>query len=205
VNHKPQPAPQTRANQRNILLHRETLLLFLIITGSVLFVSTVFFFLWGYFKIGFVALSAFLLIFITRKTDAWKIGVECFYFLTFVLSYAFSPWFALLITISAFVLVIKVRPDELNGSLTQIPAVLGVALTARYYALTYGAAITSSQFFFIGLLSFVIWDFLRFIIANKITPQHWVKLFISFLTGFCVNYLYFKTFGYAILKLLLTL
>jgi len=190
--------------QKNILLHRETLIIIAIIIGAIAILSILFSFLWAYFKTVFICLIAFILIVVTRKTDSWKMGIECYYIFTFLLAYAFSPWLAIFVTASAILFVVKFfRPDELHGALTQITAVIGLAFTASHFAAKYGAAITQPQLLFIAILTFVIWDIVRFLVALKISPAHWVKLFASLLTGAFVNYFYYITFAYPLLQFLL--
>jgi len=192
------------SERKNIFLHRETILILLAVFGSILALTLLFFFLWSFFKIGFVCLMAFILIVVVRRTDSWKMGVECYYIIAFLFAYAFSPILAILVTVLAILFVVKVfRPDEFAGSMTQITAIIGMAFTAKYVALKYGATITQPQLLFAGVITFVVWDFIRFLVAVKITPTHWVKLFASLLTGAFVNYFYYVTFAYPLLQFLL--
>jgi hypothetical protein len=191
--------------QKNILLHKETVLIIGLILASLILVSVFFSFLWAQFKFGFVFLLAWLLIVITRRTDSWKMGIECYYVFTLLFAFAFNGWIAFFMSTSALLFVVKFfRPDELQGTLTQISGIAGIAATTHYFSAYYGPAITQSQLLFVGILLFGIWDFVRFLVALKISPAHWVKLFASFITGIFINYFYYITFAYPLLQFLLS-
>ena len=197
---------QTPSKQKNIFLHKETLLIITAIATAIILLSVLFFSLWAYFKIGFVSLLAFILIVVTRRTDSWKMGLECYYFLTFILAYVFSPLFSLILCGLAILFVIKFfRPDELQGGITQILAMTGMAFTAGFLRGHFGLEITKTALLIMGISNFIFWDLFRFIVALKITPAHGVKLFVSWLTGAFANYLYYSTFAYPLFLFLLTI
>jgi len=198
-----EPTFQT-SGKKTLLSQRETVLIIFSVLVCLIISSILFSLLWRFFRIGLVWLLAFLIIVYTRKTDSWKMGLECFYFLTFMLTYALGPLFAASVIFPAFYIVIKIRPDELQGSLTQYFSLSGVMLTTRYFAGLFGPSISPATFLILGTGMFAFWDFMRFLIANKITGQHWVKLFVSYITGVIVNYFYFSTFAYALLQFLLS-
>ena len=187
---------------QNLLFQRETLLIFVAVSISLALTSVIFILLWRFFKIGFVWLFSLILIILTRKMDVWKMGVECFYFLSFMLTYSLGPLFTASIIFPAFYIVIKIRPDELQGSLTHLVSLSGVMLTTKYFAGVFGPNIGTIPFLILGVCMFAFWDFIRFLVASKITGQHWIKLFISFITGIVVNYFYFSTFAYHLLQFL---
>ncbi len=162
-------------------------------------------FLWYYFKAGFIWFLSLIAMLITRKTDSWKMGVECFYFLTFVYAYTFGIVFTIPLYILCMLIVIKLRPDEFNGAVTHMIVLTGLTLTARHLVGIYGTSISHSTFIFLGIGSILFWDTIRGFIAKKMAPIPWIKLFVSEFIGLTVNYFYFTTFGYAFFKYVLTL
>jgi len=199
------PAMPWRRSRKSILLHREALVIILVIIVSIVALTILFSFLWKFFRLGFVCVIAWLLIVVVRKTDSYKLGMENFYISAFLLSYAFSPLLAIAILNAGFWFVYKVfRPDELQGVITQVVATAGIAVTAPFFFAKYGAAITPSQLLFAGVFCAIFWDFVRFLVALKVTPCHWVKLFVSFITGVFINYFLFATFAHPILMFLFT-
>jgi len=193
------------AGSKNILLHRETILILSAIVLAIVVLTFFFSFMWTYFKVGFMSLLAFLLIVVTRKTDSWKMGIECFYIFSFIFSYVFSPWFAIILVVGALLTVVKLfRPDELQGTISQIVGVIIIAFIAMFFSARYGLVITQQQLLFAGVLSFLVGDLIRFLVALKVTPAHWVKLFASLITGAFINYFYYSTFAFPLLKLLMS-
>lgn len=162
-------------------------------------------FLWHYFRVGFLWFLSLIAMIITRKTDAWKMGVECFYFLTFIYAYSFGVVFTIPLYVTCMLLVIRLRPDEFNGAVTHMLVLTGLTLTTRYFAGIYGTGISQPTFILLGLASIFFWDTLRGFIARKIAPVSWVKLLASEAIGLGVNYFYFTTFGYAFFNYILAL
>ncbi len=192
--------------QKNILLNHETVLIVGAILAAIILFTLFFSFLWAKFQVAFVCILAWILIVITRKTDSWKMGIECYYIFTFLLAYAFNVWLSLFVVVSGVLFVIKVfRPDELQGSLSQLFGIIGIGFSTKFFVARYGMSITKPQLLFAGLILFIIWDFIRFLAALKICPAHWVKLFASFITGIFVNYFYYSTFAFPLLMFLLSL
>ncbi|MFH1450878.1 MAG: hypothetical protein ABIF92_02765 [archaeon] len=192
------------SGKKNLLMNHETLLILGVIVAAIIILSIFFTLLWTYFKLGFVCVITFILIVVTRKTDSWKMGIECFYICAFLFGFAISPYVAILVVSSAIMFVIKFfRPDELAGAITQVISTSGVAFTGMFFFSHYGVEITHPQLVFAGTFAFVLWDLIRFFIALKITPAHWVKLFASLTTGAFINYFYYSTFGFYLLHLLL--
>jgi len=152
--------------------------------------------LWTYFKLGFFWIFSLLAMLITRKTDAWKMGVECFYFLTFVYAYVFGPIFTVPLYVICMVIVIKLRPDEFNGGIVHTIVLTGLTFTTAYLAGIYGLGISAQQFLLLGIGSILFWDTVRMFLAKKLAPVSWVKLIVSEFVGMFVNYFYFTTFGF---------
>jgi hypothetical protein len=192
--------------QKNIFLHHETILIIGIILAAIIVISFLFSFLWTSFKFGFAILMGWLLIVITRKTDSWKMGIECYYILTFLFAFAFGPWLAFFLTGTALAFVVKVfRPDEVHGAITQMVGCTGIAFTTKIFVNMYSMDITKPQLLIAGMILFVVWDVARFLVALKVSPAHWVKLVASFITGVFVNYFYYSTFAFVLLKFLLSI
>lgn len=185
-----------------ILPQKETFLIIGTISLALLLTSLAFFWLWASFKIGFVWLIAFFLIFISRKTDSWKLGLECFMFLSFLFSYVYSLWFTLPMVYAALILVVKFRPDELNGVLAHSIALTGVALLGSYFGGLYGLHPSTHNFLFAALASISFGVVFDFFIALKIAPVHWFKNFMNHLLDMMMNYFYITTFGLSLLYFL---
>lgn len=191
--------------KKNLFLQRETLL----IVGAflVLFIGTVFIFtaLWSNFRIGFVWIVAFLLVFASRWSESWKIGMEAFYLLTFLFSYIFGLWFALPLVYLAFALVVKAKPHELNGVMAHTVAITLVAVFARFFFNSYGLSLTSAEFIFIALASIVPGIAFDFFLAWKIAPVPLFKNLLNHAMDFTVNYFVITTIGITIYRFFLTL
>lgn len=192
------------AKGKHLLFNHETVLIISFVVIAIVLLSFLFSLLWSYFRVGFTFLLAWLLIVIIRKTESWKLGVECFYITAFLFSYAFSSIATFILCATAILFVVKVfRPDELEGALTQLVALGGTAFSTRIVFNMFGAGITETQLLISGMALYLIWDAVRFFVALKIAPAPWVKLFVSFITGAFVNYLYYTTFAYTLLQILL--
>jgi hypothetical protein len=196
---------QATSYKKNIFLHRETFMIIGTVLGILLAATFIFFFLWSHFRIGFVWLVSFILIFAMRRSDSWKMGLEGFYLLTFLYSYIFGLWFALPIVYMAFALVVKFRPDELNGVITHSIAITFVAIAARFFLGSHGLALGSAEFTFIALASIFPGIAADFFLAWKMAPVPLFKNFINHAMDFTVNYFVITSIGFTLFKFFMTL
>jgi len=168
----------------------------------------------------FIAIIAFLLkfpqlttvwlasagvFFMVRRTDSWKMGIECFYLLSFTLSYAFGLYFTLPLIYIVLIAVMKVRPDELNGCVVHSIILTGVALTARVFLGFYGINITEAIFIKTALGTIITWLFIDLLVAKKIAPVSLGKLGMIKIMNSVGNYFLITLFGFKLLRYFLSI
>ena len=189
----------------NLFNKKDAAKFFSIIFGVVAIIITIIAFLIKYPKPTAVWLGSAAIFFLVRRTDSWKMGVEIFYLLTFLLAYAFNLYYVLPMIYIVLILVIKVRPDEVNGAVIHSFILTCLALTSRFLFGIYGPGITESQFIFVAILSIFGWLIIDFFIALKISPVHWIKLIVNKTLNMIVNYFTITLIGYKLLMYFFTL
>jgi len=163
------------------------------------------FLLWTLVKPLFVWVFAFLLIFLTRRTDLWYMGLEVHYFLAFALGYVFGPWFATLLIFGAFYLVFRARPDQLHGVFIQGLCLVLVALSGFYFGSHYGASIAVSRFVLIAMGTIIIAQILDGFLSITFCPAPPFKVFIVHTLDIVINYFLISLVGLKILHFLFSM
>jgi len=198
-------SPTKKTSKKNIFLERETLLIVLSIAAALFIATFLFLFLWKYFKIGFVWLMAFIVIFVFRKTDLWKMGVEIHYLIVFIGTYVFGMLFSLPLIYLVLGAVVKVRPDEGQGATVHAIIFTGIAATSHIIKRFYGMNLSLSTFLMLTLGTFIFWIIIDFFLTLKIAPVHWTKALVTHVLDAILNYFYITIFGYTLYQYCLTL
>ena len=188
---------------KHLLLHKETLLLILILVSALFITTTIFLVLWSFFKIGFVWVLCFLLFFLARKTDFYKYGFEIHFFLIFVTTYLFSFWFSVPLFILGLFSVWRIRPDEFEGCLIHFAGLLFIVIAASIISSRFGLAVSSSAFFWASMIIVSIGIIIDFLLTLRVHPQLWMRLIIGHLLDIFIQYSALSAFGFTIFKLLL--
>ena|GEM_PF-2524090 len=192
-------------HKRNLLLQRETLMIVGVVSALLLAAISSFLFLWGNFRIGFVWIISFMLIFASRYFYLWKVGVECFYLLTFMFSYIFGLWVALPLVYISFALVAKILPHELNSVLSHGTAITFVAFASRILLNSYGLSLAPAEFVLVALVAIFPGIAFDFLLAWKIAPVSLFKNFMNHAMDYIVNYFMITSFGFALFTFFLTM
>ncbi len=183
-NHQQEKPPSTfkparaKTGRKNILLQRETMIFVAGIIIALLVLTFVFSFLWGKFTVWFYWVLFICVIFFTRRTDAWKMGIEVHFALTFYSAFAFGPLFAITMVLIPYALVWKVRPDEGNGVMIQMVTLSLMIGLARLFHFIYGAGITGSEFMIAFIVSIVIVQLTDGVLSKMFCPSHIVKILV---------------------------
>jgi len=188
---------------KNILLHKETLLLVLILVAALFVTTAIFLTLWAFFKIGFVWVICFLIFFLMRKMDIYKYGFEIHYFLIFVTTYIFSFWFSLPLVLLVLFTVWRIRPDEFEGCLVNLAGFTIIIIATTFLAPIFGPAISASAFFWLSMVIVTISIILDLLMILRIHPSLWVKFLVSHLLDIFVQYYAISAFGFTIFQLLM--
>lgn len=154
-------------------------------------------------KLAMIWMLFFSIIFLTRRTDAWKIGIEIHNFAVFVLTYVYGIIFALSVAFLALIAVIRARPDEVNGAVINAICFGAMAFLTTRLASIYGTRIHAETFVFLALVVIIFGLALDTVLALKIAPVHWIKLIVNHTMDVFINYIVITAFGYQIYLYLL--
>jgi len=190
---------------KHLLLHKETLLLVLILIAALFVTTAIFLTLWSFFKIGFVWVICFLIFFTARKMDFYKYGFEIHFFLIFVTTYLFRFWFSVPLFILGLFAVWRIRPDEFEGCLIHFVSFLFIVIAASKAASMFGPTVSSTTFFWTAMIIITISIIIDFLLTLRVHPQLWMRLIIGHLLDIFIQYSLLSAFGFTILKFLLEL
>ncbi|MFH1450595.1 MAG: hypothetical protein ABIF92_01295 [archaeon] len=202
---QPDYKPLVKRKGDNIILQRET---WILVGGALiaLFVFTVIFsILWGKFTLMFYWLIGALAIFLTRKTDLWKMGIEIHFPLVFMTGYAFGPLFAFSMFIIAYAGVWKMRPDEGSGVMIQtvtLSLMLGFSQITKF---VYGAGINAWQFFIAFAVSLLIAQLIDGVLSKMFCPSAPMKIVILHSLDLIINIYVIRLIGFQILRYFLAM
>jgi len=199
------PAFRFRKTGGNLILQKE---LWIFIGGLLIalsIITLIFLVLWGKFTIMFYWVIGLLAIFFTRKTDAWKMGMEIHFPLMFYTTYAFGPLFAFSMFLIPYGCVWKARPDEGTGVMIQAVSLSIMICLALIFKYIYGALISSSQFLFAFIIAIVIIQVIDGILSKMFSPSAPMKIFIIHSLDILINIYIAKLIGYQVLKYFLAL
>jgi len=199
------PAFGFRKTGKNIILQKETWIFIGGLMIALFIITLIFLVLWGKFTIIFYWVIGLLAIFFTRKTDAWKMGMEIHFPLMFYTTYAFGPLFAFSMFLIPFAVVWKLRPDEGHGVMIQmvtLSTMIGLSCLMHY---VYGAHITSSQFLFAFVTAIVVVQVIDGILSKMFCPSAPMKIFIIHSLDILINIYLANLIGYKIITYFLAL
>ena len=186
----------------SLLKNKELYIIFGIVAILLIAVGGITFLLWGFMKPLFVWVFSLLLIFFTRRTDLWYMGIEVHFFLTFALAYVFGPWFALSIIYLAFYAVFKVRPDQFHGVMIQGVSLTVVAVVSHFVSSSYGAGIMTSKFVLIAIITIIAAQLLDGFLSITFCPAPPIKVFIMHTLDVVINYFFISFAGFKLLAFL---
>ena len=199
------PALRFRKTGKNLILQKEAWIFISGLLIALFIITIIFLVLWGKFTIMFYWVIGLLAIFFTRKTNAWKMGMEIHFPLMFYTTYAFGPLFAFSMFLIPYAGVWKARPDEGTGVMiqaTSLSIMIGITLIFKYI---YGALISSSQFLLAFIIAIVLVQVIDGILSKMFSPSAPMKIIIVHSLDILINIYIAKLVGYQIIKYFLAL
>jgi len=202
---KPETKKPVLVKGKNIAAHRETWIMICGVVIALVIITIIFMLLWNRFTVMFYWVIGALLIFFTRKTDLWYMGIEIHFPIAFFMSYVFGPLFAFSMIITSYAAVWKVRPDQGHGIMiqfTSLSIMIGLSLLLKYF---YGSGITSSQFVWGFLIIVVLVQLVDGILSKLFCPSPPLKIVIIHSLDIIISYYVARFIGYKIITYLFTL
>jgi|ETN02SMinimDraft_4_1059925.scaffolds.fasta_scaffold01470_8 hypothetical protein len=194
-----------RKNEAIRVSKRSLLAVSLAIIGIIAFIVLLPFLKWASHGRYMILLIIFLAIFITRRADSWKVGIEVFYLSAFLLAYTYNLFVSLAISFFAFYFVVKTKPSEGAGIVIHSIMVTILATTASVLSGHFGTSLSQTQFFWSTYISILIIIWLDAIVVFFSAPVPLPKNIITHSMGSFANYLIISKIGYPLFLYLLSL
>ena len=155
-----------------------------------------------FFKLQFLFIWSvlFIVLLINRYSDIWIYGFQVIYFTLFIVTYAFGKLPAFFLSFLVLIIVAKLKPYRLNGSVINMFSYsLQILLTGYLYKI-FGNFITPNQLLFYGVAIIVFSNYIFTMpLQMKLTPSHWSS-FTNRVLWFMTDYTLIKLFGIKLLK-----